>query len=86
MKKVRLSDLSEAVRIFLTQAIQGGGVEIEDETGRIQGGIVPFRDPSADERRRAQVELENLWAKTGRALQEAGVCEADIDRDLQDDI
>jgi hypothetical protein len=84
MRKVRLSELSEAVRLFLQQALQSGGVEIEDDTGRIRGGFVPYRDPTPGERRQAQVELEKLWAKTGPAMQAAGVTEADIDRDLQD--
>jgi hypothetical protein len=85
MKKVRLSELSEAVRLFLTQAMQSGGVEIEDETGRVRGGFVPYRDPTTEERRQAQAELEKLWQRTGPAMQEAGVSEADIDRDLQED-
>jgi hypothetical protein len=85
MNKVRLSDVNEEVRSFLQQALQSGGVEIEDESGRTRGSCVPYRDPTPDERWQAQVELERLWKTTGPAMQEAGVTEADIDRDLQED-
>jgi hypothetical protein len=85
MNKVRLSDVNEEVRSFLQQALQSGGVEIEDESGRTRGSCVPYLDPTPGERRRAQVELERLWNTTGPAIREAGVTEADIDRDLQED-
>jgi hypothetical protein len=82
MIKVRLSEVNEEVRSFLQKALQSGGMEIEDETGRTRGSFVPYRDPTPDEQLRAQVELQRLWQKTGPAMQEAGVTEADIDRDL----
>lgn len=85
MRKVRLSEVSEAVRVFVNQALQSGGVEIEDENGRVRGSVVPYRVPTPDQRRQAQAKLEKLWEKTGRAMLEAGVTEADIDRELQDD-
>jgi hypothetical protein len=85
MRKVRLAEVSEAVRLFVDQALQSGGVEIEDESGRLRGSFVPYRDPTPDQRRQAQAQLEKLWKKTSRAMHEAGVTEADIDRELQDD-
>ena len=59
MKKVRLSELSGAVRLLLTRAMQGSGVEIEGETGRVRGSFVPYRDPMPEERRQPQAELES---------------------------
>jgi len=85
MKKIRLSEMSEAVRLFVSQAFQSGGVEIQDDTGQLQGSFVPYRDPTPEERRRGQAALEELWEKTGPAMQESGVTEADIDRELQEE-
>lgn len=85
MKKIRLSEVGEAVRLFVSQALQSGGVEIEDDAGQLRGTVVPYRDPTPEERQRAHSELQQLWAKTGPAMQEAGVTEEDIDRDLQQD-
>jgi hypothetical protein len=85
MKRIQLAEVSEAVRMFVTQALQSGGVEIEDENGRLRGTFVPYRDPTPDQRRRAQAKLEELWETTRRAMQEAGVTEEDIDRELQDE-
>jgi hypothetical protein len=85
MKKIRLSEVSEAVRLFVSQALQSGGVEIQDDTGQLRGSFVPYRDPTPEERLRGQAALETLWEKTGAAMQEAGVTEADIDRELQQD-
>jgi hypothetical protein len=85
MDTVRLSEVNEEVRSFLRQALESGGVEIQDESGRTRGSFVPYRDPSPDERRQAQIELQQLWEKTEPAMQDAGVSEADIDRDLQAD-
>jgi hypothetical protein len=85
MDTVRLSEVNEEVRLFLQQALESGGVEIQDESGRTRGSFVPYRDPTPDEWWQAQVELQQLWQKTAPAMQDAGVSEADIDRDLQAD-
>ena len=84
MKKVRLTELNQTVQTFLKQVLQTGGVEIEDEGGQMRGTFVPYRDPTAEEEKRADASLERLWEKTGRAMREAGVTEKDIDRDLQE--
>ena len=85
MKKVRLTELSEPLRMFLNQVLQSGGVEIEDESGRIRGSFVPYRDPTPEEERRADESLEQLRKKTGEATEKHGVTEEDIDRVLQED-
>lgn len=84
MKKVRLTELNRSVQIFLKQVLQTEGVEIEDETGRTRGTLVPYRDPTVEEEKRADASLARLWEKTERAMNTAGVTEEDIDRDLQE--
>ena len=84
MKTLRFSELSQAVRSFLEEALHGDGVIIEDDTGRVRGSFVPYRDPTPEEERQADASLDRLWQKTGPAMREAGVTEADVDRDLQE--
>ena len=85
MNKIRLTELSQAVQDFLGQVLAGDGVEIEDESGRIRGGFIPYRDPTAAEIERADASLERLRKKTGEGMKRAGVTEDDIDRVLQED-
>ena len=84
MKKIRLPEVSRAVRRFLGEVLQSNGVVIEDEDGRVRGEFVAYRDPTAEEERRADESLKRLWKHTSQAMQEAGVTEEDIDRDLQE--
>jgi hypothetical protein len=60
MKRVRLTEVSGAVRLFVDQAQRTGGVEIEDENGCLPGSVVPYRDPTPDQQRQAQAQLEKL--------------------------
>jgi len=86
MKKIRLTEVSEAVRAFLNQVLQGDGVEIEDEDGRTRGQFVPHRDPTADEERRADASLERLRKRTGESMRKHGVTEDDVmEAILEDD-
>ncbi len=57
---------------------------MEDDDGQMQCGITPYAKASPEEKRQALAGLERLWEKTSRAMEEAGVTEADIDRDLQE--
>lgn len=84
MRTIRINQLSEAIRGFVAEAFQAGGLVVEDETGRMRGTFVPYRDPTPDEQRRADASLKRLWQKTSQAMKDAGVTEADIDRDLQE--
>ena len=84
MRTIRITELSKAIRGFVAEAFQGGGLVIEDETGRLRGTFVPYRDPTPEEQRQADVSLKRLWQKTSQAMKDAGVTEADIDRDLQE--
>ena len=58
---------------------------VEDEKGQLQCGITPYFEASPMEKRRAQEDLERIWEKTSQAMEETGVTEEDIDRDLQAD-
>jgi len=85
MRKVRISDLSEDVRGFVAAAYEGGGVVVEDEAGRPQVSVLPFRPPTREETERANKSLERLREKTGKAMQEAGVTEEDVIRAVLED-
>ncbi len=85
MQKLRLSQLSEAVRSFLTDALKGDGFVIEDDDGEPQGGFVPYRYPTDAQKQEAFAGLRRLWEHTDKAMHESGVTEDDIDRVLQED-
>lgn len=84
MKKVKFSQLSEPIRSFLEQLDGSESIMVEDDDGTLRCGITPYVEATPSEKRQAQAALEELWEKTGRAMQEAGVTEEDIDRDLQE--
>lgn len=85
MKKVRFSELSDAIRSFLTGIGQGETVVVEDDEGNARYGVIPYREVSEADAERAQQLLERLWQKTKRGLQAAGMNETDLDRVLQED-
>lgn len=85
MRKVKLSQLEEAVRGFLDGALQEDGLIVEDDAGRLRGQFVPYRDPTPEEERRADESLERLRQKTGESMQRHGVTEDDIMRELLTD-
>jgi hypothetical protein len=84
MKKIKFSELSEPVRSFLEQVNGDESIMVEDDDGTLRCGITPYVDATPEEKRRAQAALERLWERTGRAMQDVGVTEEDIDRDLQE--
>ena len=83
MKKVRLNELNESVRSFLEQLRDGESIMVEDENGQLQCGITPYFKASAEERRQAWRELEELQDRVAASMQEQGVTEEDVDRLLQ---
>ena len=85
MKKVRLSEVSQAVRSFLDGVLQGDGVVIEDDAGRTRGQVVPYRDPTPEEERQANESLERIRQQTAAAMEEAGVTEEDVMQELLKD-
>jgi hypothetical protein len=85
MKKMRLSQLSEPVRSFLEQVRNSESIMIVDENDQLQCGITPYYEASPDERRKAQRSLEELQEKVARSMQEQGVTEDDVIRELLKD-
>ena len=85
MNKVKLSELDEAVRDFLTSALQGDGVIVEDDDGQAQGSLLPYCRPTSEQRQRAEASLERLRQKTGDAMRRHGVTEDDIVRVILED-
>jgi hypothetical protein len=85
MQRIRLNDLTDAVRLFFSDALQGEGFVIEDEAGQPRGGFVPYHRPSDEQKQRALADLRRLWRHTDKAMRESGVAEDDIDRVLQED-
>lgn len=85
MQKIRLSELNEAVRTFLARVQNGETIIVLDDAGELQCGITPYVEASPAEKQQAMASMERLWAKTERAMADAGVTEADIDRVLQED-
>jgi len=82
MKKIRLSELSEQVQRFLEQVKSGGSIAVVDDNGELQCGVTPYTKANPEEKRQAMLSLEELWKKTGPAMEKAGVTEDDIMRDL----
>ena len=85
MKSVKLAELSDDVRSFLSQAGEGGGVMVEDETGRARYSVAPYHQPTSEERAAALKWLEQTQRKSRQAMEAQGVTEDDLDRVLQED-
>lgn len=85
MKKVRLSELSEQVRSFLSQIGSGESVRVVDDNDQLQYGVTPYAEATAEEKRQAMAVLEGIWQTTGPAMEEAGITEDDVQRDLLED-
>ena len=85
MKKVRLSELSEPVRAFLSQVKPDESIMVVDDNDQLKCGITPYTTPTPEEKRRAMASLEVLQKKTEAAMKEAGVTEDDVMRELLED-
>lgn len=83
MQRIPLGQLSEPVRLFLSQIPKEGGVLVEDEGGRVCFGVIPYQEASASEQAAARVRLAELQQHIGERLQ--GKPEEELDRLLQDD-
>lgn len=82
MKKVKFSRLSEPVRSFREQLDGSESTMVEADDGTLRCGITPYAEAAPVEKRPAQAALEQLGGNTSRAMQEAGVTEDYVDRDL----
>lgn len=85
MDKVRINELNDAVREFLTEVFNGGGLIIEDESGRDVGGVMPYRDPTTEQRQQAAESLERLQRQAETSMKEHGVTEDDVMRVILED-
>lgn len=85
-RTVKLAELDEQVRSFLKQVGTGGGLIVEDETGRLRFGVIPYDEASPAEQREAWERIERLQSKVSRALQEKGLTEEEADRLLQEEL
>lgn len=85
MKRLALDDLSEPVRLFLSQVPKIGGVLVEDDRGRICFGVIPYQEASATEQHAARERLADLQRRVSERLQTQGKPEEDLDTILQRD-
>ena len=85
MQKITIDELSEPVRLFLSQVPKTGGMIVEDERGRICFGVIPYQEAPASEQAAARVRLGELQRRVGEQLQAQGKSEEQLDRLLQDD-
>ncbi|HVA50368.1 MAG TPA: hypothetical protein VNH11_28700 [Pirellulales bacterium] len=85
MQKISMDQLSEPVRLFLSQVPKTGGVLVEDERGRVCFGVIPYQEAPASEQQAARVRLATLQQRVGERLQAQGKSQEELDRLLQDD-
>ena len=82
MRRIRLSELDDAVQRFLTEAFSGEGILVEDEQGRPQGGFFPYRRATAEQKQRAEQHLEEIRQKVGASMQAQAITEQDVIREI----
>ena len=85
MKSIRLNDLSESARQVLAGAGDQESVVIEDENGQARYGVIPYRKPTEQQKKRAWEKLTELQQKAAAAMQQHGVTEDDLMRVLLED-
>ena len=85
MKKLKLADLNEAVRSFVTGIGEGESVLVEDETGRARYGVIPFREAPPEEQEAAWQDIQDIQREAGDRMRARGQTEEDLDRILQED-
>jgi len=85
MKKVLLTELSDPVRAFIEQVKSGESIMVVDENDQLQCGITPYFEASPVEREQAWRKLEVLQKKVAKSMEEQGVTEDDLMRELLKD-
>lgn len=83
MQRISLDQLSEPIRLFLSQIPKQGGVLVEDEGGRVCFGVIPYQEAPAPDQAAARLRLAELQQRVAERLQ--GKSEEELDRILQDD-
>jgi hypothetical protein len=84
IKYVLLSELSEPVRAFLTQAGEGGGLLVKDDKGRLCYRIVLYSEATPEEKEQAWENLRRLQDHVAESMREQGITKDDVDRFLAD--
>ena len=82
MIKIRLDELSEPFRQQLASIGDAESIVIEDENGQPRYGVIPYRRPTAEQKRRAWERLRKLQDKVAASMKEQGVTEDDLLQDL----
>ena len=85
MKKVRFSELSDAIRSFLAGIEPGETLVVEDDQGRLQYGITPCVEATPEERAAAWERIEKFQQLVGNSTARRNQSEEDLDRVLQED-
>ena len=85
MNKIRIDELSQPVRDFLTQATRDGSVVIVDQDGQLQCGITPYFESTHAEKQQALNSLKELQAKVGKSMEGQGVTEDEMMKVLLED-
>jgi hypothetical protein len=83
MVRIKLSELDEAVKAFLAPAQRGQTIVVEDDAGRLQCGVTPYVQASADEKQAALSTLDQMRQRASQNFAQLDVSEADVDRELQ---
>ena len=82
MIKIRLDELSEPLRQQLASVGDEESIVIEDENGQPRYGVIPYRRPTAEQKRRAWERLRKLQEIVGASMKAQGVTEDDLLQDL----
>jgi len=85
MKIVKLTELDEAVRSFLSQAQQGEGIRVEDASGEPRYSVAPYDRAGEQERAEALARLAKLQKRRRERMEAEGKTEDQLDEILQDE-
>lgn len=85
MHKLPLSSLTEPIQVFLRQVRDDGTLIIEDGQTGVSYKVTTYREPTAERRAQAWETIQQMQVGVGRAMQEQGVREEDVDRLLLED-
>ena len=85
MKKIRLDELGQTLRQQLAAIGDEESIVIEDENGQARYGVIPYRRPTAEQKQRAWERLRQFQDKAATSMEEQGVTEDDLLRELLKD-
>jgi hypothetical protein len=85
MIKIRLDELGQTLRQKLASIGDEESMVIEDENGQARYGVIPYRRPTAEQKRCAWERLRQLQDKVAASMKEQGVTEDDLMQELLKD-